>query len=386
MKKLSYLIVLALILGLVLTGCSLLSNIGQAPATGQSGISYLTKTVLLPDDLIGLWHFDGDTLDYSGNLNYGTLMGVTSWTSGKFGDALSFDGATTTLDYISVADSDLLDMIATNELTIEAWVYTVDPSKSQQIVDKGEHCSSSGYMLMISGGKLYGRVNKDGGTACTYSYPTDGDWHHVAYTFKSGEQKLYFDGIPVSTNDKDTAIKANGLPLFIGNGVERLNNYEWMGTIDEVRIWNTALDEDAIEQSYELGGPQTSTCVVQLSHQVLASGEVVCFTSAFYLGRQFSDVHKFVDIYIMSASSELEIEAIGFRHATPAKTEGSMLPDNTPITCSGTHCMAEVTNGDAIAIGKKFKTSTSIHLYAELDVGDPDPERLGVNAQYLPWD
>ena len=43
MKKLSYLIVLALILGLVLTGCSLLSNISQVPATDQSGITYLTK-------------------------------------------------------------------------------------------------------------------------------------------------------------------------------------------------------------------------------------------------------------------------------------------------------------------------------------------------------
>jgi len=43
MKKLIYLIVLILILGLVLTGCELLSNISQVPATNQSGISYLTK-------------------------------------------------------------------------------------------------------------------------------------------------------------------------------------------------------------------------------------------------------------------------------------------------------------------------------------------------------
>jgi len=43
MKKLVYLIVLALILGLVLTGCSLLSNISQVPVTEQSGITYLTK-------------------------------------------------------------------------------------------------------------------------------------------------------------------------------------------------------------------------------------------------------------------------------------------------------------------------------------------------------
>jgi len=44
MKKLYYLIVLTLILGLVLTGCSLLSNVGQVPATGQSGISGTVKS------------------------------------------------------------------------------------------------------------------------------------------------------------------------------------------------------------------------------------------------------------------------------------------------------------------------------------------------------
>ena len=42
MKKLSYLIVLALILGLILTGC-FLSNVGQIPTSEQSGITYLTK-------------------------------------------------------------------------------------------------------------------------------------------------------------------------------------------------------------------------------------------------------------------------------------------------------------------------------------------------------
>ena len=52
MKKLMYLIVLALILSLVLTGC-LLSNVGQVPTTDQSGITYLTKspgTALFTDD------------------------------------------------------------------------------------------------------------------------------------------------------------------------------------------------------------------------------------------------------------------------------------------------------------------------------------------------
>jgi len=42
MKKLIYLIILLLILGLVLTGC-FLSNVGQVPANEQSGVSSLTK-------------------------------------------------------------------------------------------------------------------------------------------------------------------------------------------------------------------------------------------------------------------------------------------------------------------------------------------------------
>jgi len=64
MKKLIYLIVLALILGLVLTGC-LLSNVGQVPTTPQSGISYLTKGTLTSPDVFTLYagqHIDVGTV------------------------------------------------------------------------------------------------------------------------------------------------------------------------------------------------------------------------------------------------------------------------------------------------------------------------------------
>jgi len=84
MKKLIYLIVLALILGLVLTGC-LLSNVGQVPSTGQSGINYLTKhtedapqeTTLFAGQTINVgtvsvWN-DADYLYVKYELNQGTI-------------------------------------------------------------------------------------------------------------------------------------------------------------------------------------------------------------------------------------------------------------------------------------------------------------------------
>jgi len=54
MKKYYFLIIVVLILGLTLTGCTLLSNISQVPATPQSGISYLTKEILKKKEGSGL--------------------------------------------------------------------------------------------------------------------------------------------------------------------------------------------------------------------------------------------------------------------------------------------------------------------------------------------
>jgi len=65
MKKLSYLIVLALILGLVLTGCSLLSNISQVPATER-------------EPNVG-GTFDAGTLVAGKNINVGI---VSVWNDG----------------------------------------------------------------------------------------------------------------------------------------------------------------------------------------------------------------------------------------------------------------------------------------------------------------
>ena len=54
MKKLYYLIILTVILGLVLTGC-LLSNVGQVPTNEQSGITYLTKGIPGDPDVFTLY-------------------------------------------------------------------------------------------------------------------------------------------------------------------------------------------------------------------------------------------------------------------------------------------------------------------------------------------
>ena len=79
MKKLIYLIVLAVILGLVLTGCSLLSNVGQVPATGQSGVSSVVKSLA--------------------DKNYGDVTLVVDYESGNFSEVWDLTQCDLTLSY-----------------------------------------------------------------------------------------------------------------------------------------------------------------------------------------------------------------------------------------------------------------------------------------------
>jgi len=339
--------------------------------------------------LAGLWHMDegsGTTAsDSSGNGNDGTLMGDASWAgsaNAMFGDALSFDGDG---DYVQLPASDTI--LNTDTFTIEAWFKTslnhpAYGGAEGRIVNLHRMgTASTAVSLYVEHDKI--ALLYYTGTGHVYVKHTvnyhDGEWHHIAVTHDATTYRLYYDGEEVASQ-ADAFGDFGTYPAYLGTYNSSGRFFD--GAIDEVRIWNGALGDDAIQQSYELGGTQSAEdpdVVVQLKHKVLTSGEFVCFTSAFYLDRQDAGTPKTVDIYIMSASGERTIGDVDLRLVTPKKTLGSM-DDSDYIT--DTHWDADVTNGTAVTKGKKSITSTSIHLYAELDT----EERLGVNAQYLPWD
>ena len=242
MKKLYYLIVLTLILGLVLTGC-LLSNVGQVPTSEQSGITYLTKGVPF-FDLVGLWHFSGNATDSSGNGNDGSVNGTTDYINSPMGQAFSFNGATC----VHVEDSDSLDI---TQATLEAWVKPgVYPQASYaRIVFKGTNYpfveplyflaydSTGRYMRMV----VY--IGGLGKTAISTTALMDTNkWYHIAGTYDGTDVKIYVDNVLEGT----TSVSADGdidigtQALGIGRNPEA-NSYGYEGLIDEVRIWNTAL-------------------------------------------------------------------------------------------------------------------------------------------------
>ncbi|MCZ7358032.1 MAG: DUF2341 domain-containing protein [Candidatus Methanoperedens sp.] len=78
-------------------------------------------------------------------------------------------------------------------------------------------------------------------------------WHHVTGTYNGTNLVLYVDGIPVSTANASGTIAASDVPLTIGSV---LNSY-FNGTIDEVRIYNRALNADEVSDLYNNYGYTT---------------------------------------------------------------------------------------------------------------------------------
>jgi len=266
MKKLSYLIVLTVILGLVLTGC-FLSNVGQVPTSEQSGVSYLTKTILLPDPgLVGLWHFSHNLKDSSGNENHGKFYGTTEdYVTSIIGmcEALSFNGVG---DYVSVDDD--LTLNITSELTIEAWIVADDISTYKSIVVKGDAYTEGiiNYGLQIQAenaapGTLRFFVYYSGGykyVDSTDRVIADSQWHHVAVTVNTfnDEVKFYIDGFLAGTESFIYDLPVSASTLEIGRHRHKTlgESQYFNGKIDEVRIWNVALPKDELGKFYDWTG------------------------------------------------------------------------------------------------------------------------------------
>lgn len=87
----------------------------------------------------------------------------------------------------------------------------------------------------------------------------NGQWHHLAAVFDIGasETRLYIDGILAGTGTRSIPINITPFPVTIGNQSD--GSWQFIGLIDEVRLWNVARTEQEIQDSMfrELDGSET---------------------------------------------------------------------------------------------------------------------------------
>ncbi len=137
-------------------------------------------------------------------------------------------------------------------LTIEAWVSlrSLAPGKILPIVQKG----ALGYNLMVTNGAL---ACGDGGThwAISTGHLPANRWAHAAVVAQSdGSVQFYIDGYPAGHavfDDSHLPFGEDGEnSLFIGRSGDGANseNLVFDGSLDEVRIWSSALSRSNLAQ------------------------------------------------------------------------------------------------------------------------------------------
>jgi len=179
--------------------------------------------------------------------NNGRIYGAT-WTDGKFGKALSFDGVD---DYVDCGNDESLQM--TDEVTLMAWIKTTYDGGAHTVVAR-----NYGFMINAPFGsniEFYGHDGSDA-TKCTPSWLSEYDdkWIFVAAVIRkytgSWTIRGFVNGVKVceSTNSAFDGPGQLG-KVTIGSllGTPRFFN----GTIDEVRIYNRALSEEEIRAHFK---------------------------------------------------------------------------------------------------------------------------------------
>jgi hypothetical protein len=199
--------------------------------------------------LVSYWPFNEGTIkgkivsDLLGN-NDGTLVGNPKIVDGKYGSALEFNG---TSDYVDVPDDKSLQLWET--YTLEAWIYQKE-SKSSRIIDKITAGTADGpHLDTHPGTTLRSCAGACISNKTQYSLK---EWHHVAMTFDKGDVKFYLDGSPDGGGQAPSPLSGNSNPLRIGADSNGQNLFS--GVIDEVRVYNRAINDAEIKQNMKSDG------------------------------------------------------------------------------------------------------------------------------------
>ncbi len=209
-------------------------------------------TVLMPSvGLIAWYSLDGNAQDSSGLDHYGQVIGATPIADrfGGEGRALSFDGSG---DHIDLPQN----LLQIESVTLTAWINWSDNTLANQPIFQAIGASGAYLSLTPKASPHYQFAMSDGVIIeKLQALPPLGtnQWIFVALTLVDGTGTLYKNSVPMFTGTVTlTPAQVTGSSFFLA-GEPNAGAY-LTGSLDDVRIYDRALEADEIDQLYHEGG------------------------------------------------------------------------------------------------------------------------------------
>ncbi len=224
---------------LVLLGVTVTPVAAQVPTSG----------------LVAEWTLNGNANDTAGGFN-GTLIGGT-WTTGKISGAAALNGTGDHIETTVIPDGSALK--PQSAYTISAWVkYSATGSNGGEIATMGDN-----YALRVQADGSVKTFFYDGSSwpkAISEEVNTkDGEWHHVLGEYNGSKLRVYVDG----GHQREEA--ASGSITYVPGRSFKIGKHDsdsthnFNGTIDQVRVYNRALNPQEIAALVAEGPPETDT-------------------------------------------------------------------------------------------------------------------------------
>ncbi|MCF7766006.1 MAG: hypothetical protein K9N62_20250 [Verrucomicrobia bacterium] len=207
----------------------------------------------LANGLKAYWSFDGNLSDPVGKFN-GTARGTApvAYGAGKAGQAIVLDGS----NFVEITGGNNKDLqFPGGSMSIGGWFKVGAFDKDwQALLSKGE--GSNYRVARRGGGNSIGYAGGVGEGADDAPNVNDGNWHHFVAvsdaTLAAFGTALYVDGKLYSVNAAAPVLADGDKNLFIGENPEALNR-RWVGSIDDIGIWNRVLSAGEVGLLYNGG-------------------------------------------------------------------------------------------------------------------------------------
>jgi len=220
-----------------------------------AGCSFSEDNDCFEESLIAYYEFEegsGETVtDSSGSGNTGTLEPDAGTgpqrVPGVCGQGLDFDKSN---DYIEA--SSVVDDVAGGDLTVLMWINS-DLSSSQQFI-ASFNTASGGNSLMLGKQNSLTKLSMYAGgwlDATTSNIYGSSEWHHVGYTLNSGTGGTFWLDGQSDGGFSTTLVVGVSDDFSIGMEYDNASPSDFFsGQIDEVRVYNAALEQAQVEAIY----------------------------------------------------------------------------------------------------------------------------------------